>query len=62
MQGPIGSSDGQGSGGAKDDRGEQGERGHSSVLADPLPIQLANLYGEKCALSSTMYQRIGRVS
>ena len=33
-----------------------------SVLAEHLPIQLAIRYGETCALSSTMYQRIGRVS
>ena len=87
MQGPIGTTIGQGerglkrdkgfqgSVGANGDRGERGERGVTgekntqgdnsdalSVLADHLPIQLATLYGEKCALSSTMYQRLGRIS
>ena len=31
------------------------------MLADHLPIQLAAQYGEKCALSITMYQRTSRV-
>ena len=64
----------QGSVGAEGDRGERGERGVKgekdiqgdnsdalSVLADHLSILLATRYGIKCAFSSTMYQRIGRV-
>ena len=74
MQGPVGSTGGQGdrglkgSVGAKGDRGKRGECGLKGekciqgVLAYHLPIQLATQYGEKCALSRSMYQRIGRVS
>ena len=44
-------------------KGEKGIQGDNSdvlsVLADHLPIQLVTRYGEKCAVSSTMYnQRI----
>ena len=63
MQGPIGSAGGQVERGVKGEKGIQGDNSDVlSALADHLPIQLATRYGEKCALSSTMYQRIGRVS
>ena len=65
----------QGSVGAKGDRGERGERGvkgekgiqsdNSNVLVYWLIIYRFNWrlgMVKKCALSSTVYQRIGRVS
>ena len=49
--------------GVKREKGIQGDKSDVlSLLADHLPIQLASRYGEKSALSSTMYQRIGQVS
>ena len=51
--------------GERDAKGETGIQGDNSdvlsVLVNHLPIQLTIRYGEKCALSSTMYQRTSRV-
>ena len=47
----------------KGGKGIQGDNSNVlSLLADHLPIQLATRCGEKFALSSTIYPRIGRVS
>ena len=66
MQGVRGAKGDRGVRGERDAKGEKGIQGDNSnvlsVLAEHLPIQLATRYAEKCALSSTMYQRIGRVS
>ena len=51
MQGPIGSTGGQGELGSKGEMGIQGDNSNVlSVLVEHLPIQLATLYGEKNVL------------
>ena len=64
IQGIVGDQGDRGERGERVERGEKGIQGGTSdvlsVLAAHIPIQLAKRYGEKCALSSIMYQRTSR--